>query len=214
MSFIWVSLALGACATSPVGPAIDPAVRQARLAELDEFSFTGALGIWTDEQSMSGRIQWQQSGKNLAVKLTGPFGIGEMALTDSPRYASFSRSGNVVSSGDSVDEVLQAGLGLAVPVPVQQLKSWVRGLPGDGRSVVTDELGRLSSLRFTDGQGTRWSARVLRYTTLDGLDVPGLILASGGKYSVRLLLKNWKASVHFAVQEEKPPNTRLVIPSR
>jgi len=218
----WVTLAislillglLSACSTLPTQPTVDPADRKARLEALNEFSFSGGLGIWTDEQSISARVQWQQSDDGLAVGLTGPFGIGDMLLEETAGIATLSRSGTVVTRGSNVDTVLQTGLGLAVPVPVGQLKSWVIGLPGDAESVVFDTQGKLSSLRFTDGQGRRWQARFLRYTELDGLDVPAIITASGGEYSVRLLLKNWNPAVHSEQPENERPNTRLAIPSR
>lgn len=206
--------ALSACTSLPKTPAVDPAERQAALEALSEFGFSGGLGIWTDEQSMSARIGWQQAAAQLTVQLTGPMGIGKMQLIDSAGSAFLSRGGNVISSGPSVDTVLQRGLGLSAPVPVQQLKQWVKGLPGNATSLVTDTQGKLASLRFTDEQGTSWQARFLKYSDFEGLAVPSLITASGGPYSVRLVLKNWQPLVHSVVPDEMQSDTRLEIPSR
>ncbi|MFK7857281.1 MAG: lipoprotein insertase outer membrane protein LolB [Granulosicoccus sp.] len=216
---IWV---LYGCAAQPTSQPVEFAERNERLKALTDFAFSGGLGIWTDDQSVSARVQWRQSAESLTVRLAGPMGIGNMELVYTGGVATLSRAGRVIASGPRVDEVLQSGLGLAVPVPVEQLKSWVLGLRGDATSVVADEQGKLVSLRFTDGQDTRWQARFLRYADLDGVDVPALITASGGEYSVRLVLKNWQQTAHSPVSGDKtviepvkkPSNTRLAIPGR
>ena len=212
--FVVSLMVLSACTALPKTTPADPEERQARLEALTEFSFSGGLGVWTDDESVSARIRWQQTENKLDVRLTGPLGIGDMQLVDSDGLATLSRAGTVITEGASVDRVLQTSLGLTAAVPVQQLKKWTIGLPGDAKSFEADSQGRLSSLRFTDEQGTRWQARFLRYTNLDGLELPSLITAKGGPYSVRLVLKNWQPTVHSVVPAQERPNTRLAIPSR
>ena len=205
---------LTACVTPQARVVLDPEVRQQRLEALQAFSFSGGLGIWTDEQSVSARISWLQVDDQLDVSLAGPLGIGNAKLDSKSGSAVLSRGGRVVAQGPSVDRVLQQGLGLQAPVPLEQLQDWVRGLPGNAKSIVRDEQSKLSSLRFTDEHGTRWQARFLRYSDLDGLEVPSLIVASGGPYSVRLVLKNWQKVTDLVVPEKLQSNTRLAIPSR
>ena len=202
------------CAVQPGKSDIDPELQQERLQALDSFSFKGGLGIWTDEQSLPARIQWQQQGMQLTVQLSGPLGIGNLKLVSGNPLSTLSRSGTVVSEGKSIDTVLQQGLGLAAPIPVAQLQQWVTGLPGNASSVVRDAQGKLSSLRFTDEQGTSWQARFKKYTDVDGIALPSLITASGGPYSVRLVLKDWQLSVLTSVPEPSQSNRRLAIPDR
>lgn len=209
-----LSLSLSACVTQPLQPVQNAAERQAALQALEEFGFRGGLGIWTDEQSVSARIVWEQAPSRLEVQLSGPLGIGDVQLSDTAGLAVLSRAGRPVAEGPVVDRVLQQGLGLAAPVPVRQLQQWVKGLPGNAKSVENDAQGKLSSLRFMDEQGTRWEARFLRYSDLDGLQVPSLITASGGEYSVRLVLKDWRTGAQASVPETGQSNTRLAIPTR
>ena len=195
------------------------AEREALLAELTQFQFSGGLGIWTEHESISARIKWQQSADALSVNLSGPLGFGEMQLSDGEGIANLQRGDVQLASGSSVDQVLQRGLGLAAPVPVEQLQQWVRGLPGDALSILRDAQGQLSSLRYKDATGTAWMARFRRYARLDDNDMtaitlPSLITASGGPYSVRLVLKNWQVTAESAVPESHESNKRLAIPGR
>ena len=212
MMLLWLS----GCSVTPdvQNSTVDIEARQQQLEALDEFGFRGSLGIWTDDQNLSARIRWQQSSDELAVQLSGPGGISNMTLSDSASGATLQRGGAIVASGDSADNVLQRGLGLSSPVPLLQLQRWVKGLPGNARSIARDQQGKLSSLRFMDEQGTAWEARFLRYVTVDGISLPALVTATGGPYSLRLVLKEWQLSEQTAVPQATKSNTRLAIPGR
>ncbi len=209
---------LSSCASQPSLPAKSLEAREAYLATFDDFSFRAGLGIWTDDETQSARVKWQQRDGELNVGLSGPLGLGNLKLEYSDAQAVLTRSGRVVAQGNSIDTVLQQGLGLGAPVPFEQLQQWVIGLPGEGTSVSRDEQGKLASLRYRDQQGTRWEASFLRYSVVDGYRLPSLIVASGGDYSVRLVLKDWMS---ISTQdepkiepEETQSNKRLAIPSR
>jgi outer membrane lipoprotein LolB len=203
-----------ASAAAATSAAARIALRQAELSRRDRFEVAGGLGIWTDEQTLSARLSWQQLPDRTVVSLSGPLNMGNLLLLDEDGQATLTRGNTVISRGVSADEVLQQGLGLAAPVPVTELRHWIRGLPGRADSVVHDEEGKLASLRYTDTQGTHWQARFRQYAPWDGLQVPSLITASGGPYSLRLVLKNWQSASTSAVPVVPESNNRLPIPGR
>ena len=214
-------LLISACQTVPSDntPGVEArdsniAAREAILSGLDTFSLAGGLGIWTDEESISAKIDWQQAPNSLTLKFTGPLGLGDMTLVDDGQSVTLQRGNRLLATGESADTVLQDGLGLAAPVPLDQIRLWVRGLPGAAISFVRDAQGRLSSLRFKDKEGIDWQARFLGYTRLEEVSVPALITASGGPYSVRLRLKNWQLVTTSVVPELPESNKRLAIPGR
>ncbi|MFT6878560.1 MAG: outer membrane lipoprotein LolB [Granulosicoccus sp.] len=188
--------------------------RELKLRQVTNFQFAGGLGIWSETQSIPARIRWVQSGGDLNLSFSGPLGLGELQLQDKSDFVSLLRGKTVVTSGSSVDDVVQRGLGLTTPVPVEELKQWVRGLPGAGDAIVRDSAGRLSSLQYFDQSGVRWRVRFKRYGRVDDLLLPTLISASGGDYSVRLLLKNWKLTTILSGSGVNEPNKRLSIPGR
>jgi len=206
--------------SDPLAPVADSlaaasiVARDAALSELTDFSFTGGLGIWTSEESIPARIQWQQSEAGLLLKLTGPMGLGDMQLVQAGDTAVLTRGQDTVATGTSADQIIQRGLGLSAPVPVEELKQWVRGLPGEASTVVRDASGKLASLRFRDGTGVIWEARFKRYTMFNNLQVPALITATGGPYNVRLVMKNWQSGTEPENTKSKETNNRLPIPRR
>jgi outer membrane lipoprotein LolB len=189
-------------------------VRELKLREVTDFQFSGGLGIWTETESIPARIRWAQSNDDLYVNFSGPLGLGDLKLQDKAGLVTLSRGKTVVTSGTSSDDVIQRGLRLSAPVPVEELKQWVRGLPGQGQAIQRDSEERVASLRYTDLSGVEWSVRFKRYEKVDQLSLPALITASGGAYSVRLLLKNWELSTNMSELEVNEPNKRLSIPGR
>ncbi len=203
------------------GGSADPAL-VAALQERTDWSVRGSLGISTDpgssvpRQNINASVFWAQNHNNdLEVVLRGPLGIGEIVLQGSNQGASL-RRGNSTATGRDPSLLVQQSLGLAVPVPLDELSSWMRGLPGTATELTYDTMGRLLSLVYTDATDVTWRARILRYTRSDALQVPSLITAEGGPYNVRLVLKEWKLvpadPIDYPV--ENIPKGRLIIPGR
>lgn len=218
---VWLVLALSGCQStqqldSPVAQpnATMVELQEKKLRKLNNFQFSGGLGIWTDAESISARILWLQSNRDLDLTLTGPMGFGDLQLQDKAGGVTLSRGKTVVTSGTSTDDVVQRGLGLTAAVPIEELKQWVRGLPGTGDLIVRDSDGKLTSLRYFDQSDVAWSVRFKRYEKVGEISLPALISASGGDYSVRLLLKNWELMTNLLESEANAGNNRLSIPGR
>ena len=179
-------------------------LREDALASLSGFTVRGGLGIWTDDETISARMAWREAADNsVSLTLVAPLGLGTVELQRDDRGAILTRGNKVIGQGASADQVLQQGLALERPIPLEQMSQWLRGLPGAGQKIQRDDRGRLKSLQYRDSGGLNWRAQFLKYTDLDGLDVPALIFANGGPYNVRLKLRDWllASSEQISTQE-------------
>lgn len=187
-----MALLVSACGTAPLKDAPDPEARQAVLERLDQFRVTGGLGVWTDEESISTRIDWQQSASDFSVLVQLPAGLSSVRVSQKDRLATVQRAGAEPVTGQSAAILLQQALGLGVAVPIEQMSLWIKGLPGDqAESVTYDKQNRLEKMNYRDTQGTLWRAKVLKYKLFDSVHVPATIIATGGPYNLRLVLKEW-----------------------
>lgn len=199
------------------------ASRDAALSSLDAFTVRGGLGIWTDDESISARMTWRQAADTVSLTLVAPLGLGTLDFYRDDQGAILKRGNAVIGRGASADQVLQQGLALERPIPLEQMSAWLRGLPGAGRKIQRDARGRIEALQYRDSGGMNWQARFLKYTVLEGLEVPALISAKGGPYNVRLKLQDWllastvqnsaKESTQEATDTGKLPQ-RLAIPGQ
>jgi len=208
---------LTACATpgSPVGQSVEQ--QSEALQQLSSFRVTGGLAVWTEEETISTRIDWRQIEENFDVLIEAPAGLGSVVLKRRPTVASVQRSGQPTVTGPSASPLLQQALGLQAAVPVEQMSLWIRGLPGDSSKAQYDDNGRLSSMEYRDSQGTLWRAKIHKHTFYDETQVPALISAVGGPYNVRLVLKKWSdysSSVSDTDGKSSKKSGRLSIPGK
>ena len=212
---------LTACGSQPLKVSQDPEARQLALQRLNAFRVTGGLGVWTETESISTRIDWQQNGQDFDIVVRLPAGLSSVRVSQKDSRAMVQQGSAAPNTGRSASVLLQQALGLGVAVPIEQMSLWMRGLPGDGaESVIYDEQNRLASMNYRDSQSTLWRAKVLKYTTFDNVYVPETIIATGGPYNVRLVLKEWSKNKSGEISTpELTPQTgtgsgRLKVPGR
>jgi len=184
-------------------------------ATLTHFKVSGGLGIWTDEENISTRMQWQQRADDFTFNLTAPLGAASIKVDQLDNLTTVTRGNSVVASSSDPGVALQQALGLTIPVPVAQIAQWLKGQPGDADSSKLNEAGLLQSMRYTDQSGTRWNAVIRKRQLFQDAQVPALITATGGPYNVRIVLNRWQTLK--PVEDELPPTKkpkRLVIPTQ
>jgi len=216
-----VVLLLSACGTPPLKVSEDPESRRIALERLNEFKVSGGLGVWTAEESISTRIDWQQSGQDFDILVRLPAGLSSVRVSQKDRVAMVQRGGTDPVTGSSAAVLLQQALGLGVAVPIEQMSLWMRGLPGErAESVQYDDQNRLAAMNYRDSQSTLWRAKVLKYSVFDNIHVPAIITATGGPYNIRLVLKEWSRVPSDDTALIKPAtqvggsNGRLKVPGR
>jgi outer membrane lipoprotein LolB len=197
----------------PTAQAAADQIHLAKAASLQTFRVTGGIGIWTEEESVSASVDWSQQFDQLQIKLTAPIGFTSLTLEQQPGRAALIRGNAPRVEGPSGGQLLQRALGLSVPVPLDQLSQWIRGLPGDANDIRYDAVGRVSTLAYTDSAGTRWNAEIRKRTTVGDINVPALITARGGPYNLRLVLKRWEKDSAVETPKNTGP-TRIAIPNR
>ncbi len=219
-----LALLLASCATPPIQPSktIDENSQlvlqhQQALRSIDQFRVTGGLGVWTDDQSISTRIDWRQLGQDFNVHVEAPAGLASMRLKQVGGVASIQRGQQAPVSGRDAGSLLQRALGLEAQIPIEQVALWIRGLPGSASNTTFDQDGRLQSMVYRDTSGVTWRAKVLDYTTFAETPVPKLISATGGPYNLRIVLKSWKEhaadeTINSSKQSAQKP--RLNVPGR
>lgn len=215
LAVMFTLVALPACVSPPQevdSQEVDDAHMQA-LRTFDNFAVRGGIGIWTESESISASVDWQQMSESLEVKLTAPLGFSSLTLTQQPGKAMLIRGSSEPMVGSSGDTLLQRALGLSAPVPLNQLSQWIRGLPGDASNVTLNGTGQLQSLNYQDATGVSWRAEIRKRTTFQGISLPALITARGGPYNLRLVLKQWSEGAEISPPKPEGP-VRITIPKR
>lgn len=171
----------------PVNQEMPKAERVAQTAKVSSWEISGAMAAKTAQKGWSAALNWQQKGPGAYdIRLMGPLGGGSVIISKSGNTVTF-KDGNKITRASSADELLQKQTG--VRVPVNSLYYWVRGLPAPGKvqAMTYDHYNHLNQLKQAG-----YTIEYLRYTSVQGTDLPSMIKLQGHGLMVKLVIKNWK----------------------
>ena len=160
--------------------------RQYLLGQLDEWEFSGRIGVTAGDEGFNASLRWAQNGDDFRATVSGPLGIGTVRLEgDGRRVELTDKDGNQTVLDDAeADLYFRYGW----TIPVQSLRYWALGIPDPAVHAVTefDENGQLQSL----SQGG-WNVRITRYGEGGGQAMPTRLTAVGEETRVKLVIHNW-----------------------
>jgi outer membrane lipoprotein LolB len=157
------------------------------MQTIDSWQLKGKLAYRNDSVSGSAWFDWSQHGDKFTIYLSGPFGVGTVQISGNAQVITLSQPGEPDISSHSSSALTQRLFGWQLPV--EQMRSWVRGIPASPSSGVIktfNEEGLLDSLQEND-----WQLTISRYQTGPRGQVPGKIKGRSDKLAFTLLLKEW-----------------------
>ena len=164
------ALVLTACSvTTPKGPGKSPDSPQWRqhqqdVRNLNQFQTRGAFAYLSDEQKVYARFFWQQTGQdNYRLLLLNPLGSTELELIAKPGEAQITDNKGQHYTATDAEEMIGKLTGM--PIPLNSLRQWIIGLPGDATDYSLDDRYRLRELNYTQN-GKTWHVTYGGYTTL------------------------------------------------
>ncbi len=187
---------LASCAGPAPSPRVaDPAAieaREARLLRFDRWRSQGSLSLDSEEQGIFNvSFAWDANPDGFDIRLFGPLGKQVYRVSQDIYGATLWRDNDPPVYGGSADELLQLASGIAIPV--EQMRYWAVGLPGEAEhdSIERDGRGRLRKMRVENADGSRWALDFKRYRSVNAMDLPREIHVSGDGVEIELTIRNW-----------------------
>ncbi|GAC1622025.1 MAG: lipoprotein insertase outer membrane protein LolB [Nevskia sp.] len=165
-------------------------IRLSILAAVQSFELKGRLA----ESGLSatrGDLAWAQSGERFDVRVSGPLGVGALAISGDPRTVEI-RTKDGVFVTDSPESFMQQRLGWSLPLP--QLRYWVLGLPAPLRAtldskLILDDAGRAQIIKQAG-----WDIEYTEYQTVGALALPRKLSLANGDRSFRIVIDSWSGT--------------------
>ena len=163
-------------------------------------------GTRDDPKNDNATLTWAYRRDRQKIELYGPFGSGRVQITAEPGEVVLKDTKGKTITGANTAEVLYKRLGWQVPF--EQLRYWVRGIPGEGAAdavgkITVDSAGRLKTLE----QGN-WRVAYQDYSSVNGLSLPEKLTVTAapgsmeiydrdGEYlgdllRIKLILQRWR----------------------
>ncbi|QXW41510.1 lipoprotein insertase outer membrane protein LolB [Klebsiella grimontii] len=189
------SLVLTACAiNAPKGPGKSPDSPQWRqhqqdVRNLNQFQTRGAFAYLSDEQKVYARFFWQQTGQDrYRLLLTNPLGSTELSLTAQPGNVQLIDNKGQTYTATDAEEMIGRLTGM--PIPLNSLRQWIIGLPGNATDYSLDDQYRLRELNYTQN-GKTWHVTWGGYTSDTKPSLPANMELNDGSQRIKLKMDNW-----------------------
>ena len=183
---------LSACSMQPHTAApSDWQAYQLRVSQLNDWKLAGKLGFRAPDSGGSAAVNWQQRQNNFQLQLSGPLGVGSATISGNQQIAEMLYKDQLYRQ---TPEQLAAQL-TGVPLPVNALSWWARGLPSptesEASSIATSPEGYASSF-----EQAGWQLTFSRYAETAAGSLPGKIAGTfqssdDRRYSFKLVISRW-----------------------
>lgn len=193
LNLLFLTILLSACATItqqsvPTQLAWDK--RKAALEQIKHWQLNGKIAIQTPREAGSATLNWQETGDDFAITLSGPLGTPGLKLFGQRQGKSTLELANGQKfTATSPEKLLlqQAGW----PIPVSNLYYWVRGLPVSNipYQASFDEYHRITKLTQ---QGIE--INFLNYMNTGSVELPNKIFITQPSLKVKIMIYQWHIS--------------------
>ncbi|HHB1424684.1 TPA: lipoprotein insertase outer membrane protein LolB [Serratia odorifera] len=189
------SLVLAACTTTrPTDPATSPTSPQWRAHEqavqqLSQYQTRGAFAYISDRKKVYARFFWQQySPERYRLLLTNPLGSTELELNVQQNVVQLTDNQGKRYVSDNAEEMIRKLTGMSIPL--DNLRQWMLGLPGEASDFTLDDQYRLSKLSYQQG-GQSWNVDYQDYNSDLKPQLPSRLELQQGEQRIKLKMDNW-----------------------
>ena len=167
-----------------VGNEATQAAREAELARLSNWSFSGRLAVSQGGDGGNARVEWRQDGADFDIQLSAPVTRQSWRLRQTAGQVRLDGLQGGSREGTNAEAMLQEATGWRVPLIA--MAAWIRGVRAPGPSDMSfDAYGLPATIRQ---QG--WSVEY-RGWQADAPALPQKVFARQGEATVRLVVERW-----------------------
>ncbi|MDJ0940770.1 MAG: lipoprotein insertase outer membrane protein LolB [Woeseiaceae bacterium] len=189
LALVAALLVIGGCATQKgvdLPDISDWDRRTAVLAGLDQWEFSGRIGVKAGDDGFNGKLRWYQDEGAFRATVGGPLGVGTVRIEGDGRVVELTDKDGETTVLADVEPDLYYRYGWTIPV--ESLRYWALGIP-DPRVPAATEFAEDGSLSRLEQRG--WSVTIGRYREAGGQSMPSRLVAENTETTVRLVIDRW-----------------------
>ncbi|QGX91591.1 lipoprotein localization protein LolB [Tatumella sp. TA1] len=192
-----IALLLSACVSqqTPKGPSTSPdsaqwKQHQAQVTGVTHFETRGAFAYLSDKQKVYARFNWQQQAADrYRLLLTSPIGSTELQLDQQGNTVQLVDSkGQRYMSHDAQSMITKL---TGMQIPLDNLRQWMLGLPGNADHFNLNDRYQLQSADYTQ-QGVTWHVTITSYNNEVSPALPANVELTTEGQRIKLRMDSWK----------------------
>ncbi len=157
-----------------------------KIAEIQQFTLAGRIGVQAEGKGFSGGINWQHHNANEDIALYSPLGGQVASIQKSAGNVTLTDAKNNTITATDAETLTQKALGWKLPL--SGLADWALGRSSNSPvlSSTWDDLGHLATLK-QDG----WDIVYQNYSDQHGYLLPNKILLRNDQVLLKLVIDQW-----------------------
>ncbi|MDW8847404.1 lipoprotein insertase outer membrane protein LolB [Erwinia sp. MMLR14_017] len=162
---------------------------QQAVEKITQYQTRGAFAYLSDSQKVYARFNWQQTAPDrYRLILTNPLGSTELQLDAQGSVVQLvDNKGKRYTSNDAEKMISQL---TGMDIPLNSLRQWMVGLPGDSTDYALDDQYRLRSVNYSrDGQ--QWQVTYQGYDSKQTPTLPSNLELKQGNQRIKLKMDSW-----------------------
>ncbi len=163
--------------------------RKTQLQNLTHYQTRGSFAYLANEKKVYARFFWQQyAANNYKLLLLNPLGTTELELSVQPNITQITDSEGKKYISNNPEELIYKLTNMNIPL--DNLKSWIIGLPGNAQNFELDKNYLLKSVSDKEN-GEIWQVNYQGYDTSMTPALPNRLELTQGKNRIKLKMDNW-----------------------
>ncbi len=184
---------ISACQTMPAKPQpinkpLSTESRAQQLSKINHWVLKGAVAVRNDKDAWSASLNWQRRGSSYSIQLFGPMGAGKIKISGRPGKVTLTTSDKKTYTAATPEALFVQQTGWNVPI--SNLNYWIKGMAVPGIPSTHVKRDRYGHLRALQQQG--WNIRYIRYTAVNGIDLPSKLSLQQGNVRIRIIISHWQ----------------------
>ncbi|MFS2223808.1 lipoprotein insertase outer membrane protein LolB [Pantoea sp. B65] len=162
---------------------------QQSVEKITQYQTRGAFAYLSDKQKVYARFNWQQTAPDrYRLLLTNPLGSTELQLDAQGSVVQLvDNKGKRYVSNDAQKMISQL---TGMDIPLENLRKWMMGLPGDASDYQLDDKYQLRELNYSRN-GQNWSVSWQDYDSKVTPALPASLELREGTQRIKLRMDSW-----------------------
>jgi len=162
---------------------------QQEVAKISQYETRGAFAYLSDSQKVYARFNWQQTAPDrYRLLLTNPLGSTELQLDAQGSVVQLvDNKGKRYVSNDAEKMISQL---TGMDIPLENLRKWMMGLPGDATDYALNDQYQLRELNYSRN-GQNWKVTWQDYDSKTSPQLPSNLELREGDQRIKLRMDSW-----------------------
>jgi len=163
---------------------------QARLTALSNWSISGKLAIFINDDRDTANLYWKQQGEDYSIQLTSFIGTRILSIKKNSQGVEIINHAGDKFTGPVAEQLIET-ISPGLHLPISSLQQWIKGNPVNA-SYQLNLQNKLAHLIGNDTNNGLWDIQYQQYQTFSGVTLPRKLDLKRDNLRLKIAINQWQ----------------------